>query len=102
MRLRRGLGGARAFLVWGLYEGEVHNFPFPGATFYLAWPFHVAHVTLSGPAGVPAAGKLDILISDEVLALLAGLSVYVQVGTFDAGVPFGMAMSNGLVLSGGS
>jgi hypothetical protein len=96
---RQGVGGAAAFLFVG---GSETAAPVAGTPIIalVGPPQHfVLPLTLSGAAGVPGAGTLDL--SMQIPASVSGLTIYLQLALGDAGAPVGITTSNGLELTFG-
>ena len=92
----QGLGGAFGLLIYGFAPA---NLPFFGGSLLvdISTGFNYVPVSLSGPAGVPGAGALDINGVDVRDYL--GISFFMQGAFFDPGAVRGVSLSNGLEMA---
>jgi hypothetical protein len=92
--VEHGLGGAAGFLWIGTQSTDY--FPFFGGHFYVSFgaPWTYLPIALGGPAGVPAAGSLELPGLD--LSAFDGLTLTLQATLLDPAAPRGVALTNGL------
>jgi len=92
-QVRNGLGGAPALLLVSLTSAQI---PFNGGELLVdptSWV--IVPLVLSGPAGVPGAGELDIFGTGDITPFL-GNTVHTQFAILDGGAFKGIALTNGL------
>ncbi|MBL8897157.1 MAG: VCBS repeat-containing protein [Planctomycetes bacterium] len=95
LRLRAGLGGAPALLIFGATQIALPNFAgFPGLTLYAAPDYGAFPILLGGTAGRAGAGNFDI--SSTIDPTLAGAVLFAQALIIDPGAANGVSATNGV------
>jgi hypothetical protein len=93
--LSAGVGGAPAFLA---ASSGTLTFPIFGGT-GLIDPSHIiatVPLVLSGPAGVPGAGKATFPMPVEIVPAMVGVTLYHQYVAVDFAAPASFSMSEGM------
>lgn len=95
----RALGAASGVLFVGLAPAAV---PFKGGTFHVGALLLSVPMAVGGAPGVPGVGALTLPATLPADPLLAGASVYLQVGFIDGGAVAGASLSKGLRMTIGN
>ena len=99
LRVRRGVGGKLALLLYSLGEAAIPGQPFVASTLYVQPPYFTLLLVLGGTPGAQGQGTLDLSLT-PVLPVVTGLTVYHQLAVF-GGAGNGKTTSNGLQLTYG-
>ncbi|MBM3984684.1 MAG: VCBS repeat-containing protein [Planctomycetes bacterium] len=99
LRVRRGVGGKLALLLYSLDEAAIPGQPFASSTLYVQPPYWTLLLVLGGTPGAQGQGALDLSLT-PVLPVVAGITVYHQLAVF-GGAGNGKTASNGLQLTYG-
>ncbi len=99
LRVRRGVGGKLALLLYSLGEAAIPGQPFASSTLFVEPPYWTLLLVLGGTPGAQGQGELDLSLT-PVLPVVAGITVYHQLAVF-GGAGNGKTVSNGVELTYG-